>query len=128
MLTERGFKEIELSDGKKIGLRFSTWTIKRFCELNGNLTLPQYLQKVVENEFTMAELISLILCGAETYCKSKKMPFAYTDFDVSEWIDDLGGIGSEKLSEIFGLHVQSLTDESTEPHNKEGEASETKSN
>lgn len=109
MLQQRGFYAISLGNGKKIQLRFCTWTFKRFCELNGNLTLSQ-LQDALSSGMTLSGFISLLLCAAEYVCLKDKKEFEYTEMDAAEWIDEIGGIAGSGFIEMLSVIVASFTD------------------
>lgn len=109
MLQQRGYYTINLGDGKKIPLRFSTWTFKRFCEQNGNMTISQ-LQDALSSGMTLSGFVSLVLCAAEYVCLKEKTEFSYTDMDASEWIDEMGGIGGAGFIAMIGVMVDSFTD------------------
>lgn len=126
-MKERGYYIIELPDGGKIGLRFSTWTFKRFSEIAGNLPLAKMFDKM--NEFTITDIINLILCAAECYSKEKKEKFDYSDFDAANWIDKMGGLAGERFIEMMGAITSSFTDNSMEGENhREVDSSDNKSN
>lgn len=108
MLTERGYYQIVLSDNTVIPIRFSTWTLKRFCELRGNLTLQQLFEVLGAGGATLNDFVLLILCAAECVAKEKKEQFTYGDVEVCNWIDDMGGMGSEKFRELVGAITASM--------------------
>jgi hypothetical protein len=91
---------LELSDGKKIPLYFGTWSLARFCEVNGNLSLTQ-MQQTFANDISYKHVLSLLLCGAEHYARKNKKPFDYTDVDAGDWLDEIGGLESEKSLELL---------------------------
>jgi hypothetical protein len=109
MLQQRGYYTIILGNGKKIPLRFCTWTFKRFCETNGNLTLTQ-LQDALSNGMTLSGFVSLMLCAAEYVSIKEKKEFAFTDMDASDWIDEMGGIAGSGFVAMLGVIVASFTD------------------
>jgi len=109
MLQQRGYYTIKLGDGKHITLRFCTWSFKRFCELNNNMTIAQ-LQDALSAGMTLSGFISLMLCAAEYVCLKEKKDFTYTDMDASEWIDDIGGIASDGFLAMLSVIVASFTD------------------
>lgn len=111
MKNQTGSYTIELSDGKKIPLRFCTWSLRRFCELNGNLTLKE-LQEVLNEGLSITRLTSLLLCAAEYVCVKEKREFTYTDFDAAEWIDELGGIAGKGFGDMLLAITVPLTADS----------------
>jgi len=88
------------TNGKKVHLYFGHWSISRFCELNGNLSFSAF-QDLLANELSFKHITSLILCGAEHYALKNKQPFTYNALDASDWIDEIGGITSEKGMELL---------------------------
>jgi hypothetical protein len=109
MLQQRGYYTINLGDGKKIPLRFCTWSFKRFCEINGNMTLSQ-LQDALSSGMTLTGFISLMLCAAEYVCIKEKREFTYSDMDASDWIDDMGGIAGSGFISMLTVIVESFSD------------------
>lgn len=109
MLQQRGFYTISLGNDKKVQLRFCTWTFKRFCEINGNMTLSQ-LQDALSSGMTLSGFVSLLLCAAEYICVKEKKDFVYTDMDASDWIDEMGGIAGSGFISMLAVIVESFTD------------------
>jgi hypothetical protein len=109
MLQQRGYYTIKLGNGKQIPLRFCTWTFKRFCEINGNMTLTQ-LQDALSSGMTLSGFVSLLLCAAEYLCIKEKQDFTYTEMDASDWIDEMGGIASNGFVSMLSVIVASFTD------------------
>lgn len=126
-MKERGYYTIELPDGGKIGLRFSTWTFKRFSEITGDLPLATMLNKMYE--LTISDIINLVLCAAECYSKEKKQKFEYNDFDAANWIDKMGGLAGEVFIEMLSTIKESFIDSSMEGENhREVDSPDNKSN
>lgn len=109
MLQQRGYYTINLGNGKKVSLRFCTWAFKRFCEINGNMTLSQ-LQEALSSGMTLNGFVSLLLCAAEYVCIKEKKDFSYTDMDASDWIDEMGGIAGSGFVAMLAVIVESFTD------------------
>lgn len=117
MLKQRGYYTIELSDGKKIPLRFCTWTFKRFCEVNGNLTLAE-LEGALSDGMTLSRFVSLLLCAAEYTCQKEKREFTYTDIDASDWIDEMGGISGAGFLDMLKVITETFSDGATNGQEK----------
>jgi hypothetical protein len=117
MLQQRGFYTIKLGSGKQISLRFCTWTFKRFCEINGNMTLSQ-LQDALSTGMTLSGFISLLLCAAEYVSIKEKTEFTYTDMDAADWIDEMGGIAGGGFVEMLSVIVASFTDSGSNSQEK----------
>lgn len=109
MLQQRGHYTINLGDGTKVPLRFCTWTFKRFCEINGNMTLSQ-LQDALSSGMTLTGFISLLLCAAEYVCVKEGKDFKHTDMEASDWIDEMGGIAGSGFVAMLAVIVESFTD------------------
>lgn len=117
MLQQRGYYTIKLGDGKQIPLRFCTWTFKRFCEVNGNMTLTQ-LQDALSSGMTLSGFVSLLLCAAEYVSIKDKKEFEYTDMDAADWIDEMGGIAGDGFVAMLKVIVETFTDGSTNGQQK----------
>lgn len=109
MLQQRGYYTINLGDGKQIPLRFCTWTFKRFCEINGNMTLTQ-LQDALSSGMTLSGFVSLLLCAAEYVCLKEKKEFAHNDMEAADWIDEMGGIAGAGFVAMLKVIVETFTD------------------
>lgn len=109
MLQQRGYYTISLGNGTKIPLRFCTWTFKRFCEVNGNMTLTQ-LQDALSSGMTLSGFVSLLLCAAEYVSIKEKKEFLYNEMDASDWIDEMGGIAGSGFMAMLSVIVESFTD------------------
>lgn len=92
--------KLKLSGGKELPLYFGTWSLSRFCELNGNLSFSA-MQTLFASEISFKHIISLLLCGAEHYARKNKLPFDYTDIDAADWLDEIGGMTGEQFSEVM---------------------------
>lgn len=123
MLQQRGHYTIKLGDGNKIPLRFCTWTFKRFCEINGNLTLSE-LQGALSTGMTLNRFVSLLLCASEYVCVKDKKDFVHTDMDASDWIDEMGGIAGSGFVAMMKVIVDSFTDSGANGQEKKIPASQ----
>lgn len=124
-MTERGYYTIQTPAGK-VGLRFSSWTFKRYSEMKGNIPFHALFQHIAE--MTFSDFCDFLLCAAENYCKEQKEKFDYSDFDAANWIDYLGGINGKKFMEMNTVIADCFNDTSLDgtPH-REVEATEDKS-
>lgn len=102
---------IKLSDGNSIPLCFCTWSLRRFCELNGNLTLKEFQEALTEG-LSITKLTSLLLCAAEYAFVKEKKEFIYTDMDAADWIDELGGIAGKEFGDMLLAITMPLTPDS----------------
>lgn len=120
MLQSRGCYTIELSDGTKVPLIFRTWTFKRFCEMNGNLSFEQF-QSVLSDGFNFSQIVSLLLCAAEYACRKENKEFNYDDMSACEWIDEMGGIGGKGFLDMLAVLTQTFADEGSNGQEKKRE-------
>lgn len=90
---------ITLDDGKEIKGKYGVWALARFCDKNGNLTIQQ-LQLRSALDYTIHDMIEMILCAVEQYARENKEPFSYSDVQAGQWIDELGGFGSETVNAL----------------------------
>jgi hypothetical protein len=95
----RGQFELTLSDGKKIPMRFCTWSLKRFCQLQG--IGPSEIGEALSGSDTIGAIVHLLKSAAEYPLYSQGITPTFTEIEVCDWIDDLGGITSPRLQEIF---------------------------
>lgn len=109
MLKERGYTVLKREDGTEVELLFRTWTFKRFCELNGDITYQQMIE-VLTAGIGIKHMAQLLLCASEYYHIKNKKPFAYTDFDACEWIDELGGLNAAAFVDVIGVMTAALVD------------------
>ena len=95
----RGHFELTLSDGKKIPLRFCTWSLKRFCQLQK--IGPSDIGEALSGDASLDAIVNLIKSAAEYPLYKEGITPNFTDFEVCEWIDDMGGIGGKKFQDIM---------------------------
>jgi hypothetical protein len=98
--------KLKLKSGE-IPLYFGTWSLSRFCELNGNLSFSQ-MQELFTEDISFKHIISLFLCGSEHYARKNKKPFEYTDVDAADWIDEIGGAMGEEFEKVMGVIGQAI--------------------
>ena len=102
----RGHYELTLSEGKKIPLRFCTWSLKRFCQLQG--IGPTEIGEAFSGPKTLDALVNLLKSAAEYPIYKEGITPTFTDLDVCDWVDDIGGIGSNKFQEIMAALAESM--------------------
>lgn len=88
--------EITLSDKTVIKGQFGTWAIKRFCDRR-KISFTQ-----ISENFDLDHIVDMILCAVEYLARKQKQPFSFTDIDVCDWIDDLGGIADPNIMQLIG--------------------------
>ena len=109
---------ITLDSGEVIKGKYSLWAAKRFCDKK-KLTLKQLIESLSEENMTFDDLCENILCAVEHCQKEFGEKFKYNDFDVCNWIEELGGIGSEEYTKLVGHAFSEL-----EPEKKSQEMTE----
>ncbi len=115
--------------------RFTTWALKKFCISKGidlvdylldqSKRLNKYFDDVKAandkgEDISLIELprqpfddiVSHILCAVESKSKEDKKGFAYSDFNVCAWIDEMGSDLYQKLLVFMG---SDLDEQSNEP-------------
>lgn len=93
----RGLIHIEVNGGQ-IPLLFKTKTLAKFCKMNGNLSVTD-MHRALANP-SVEQTIDLLWCAAEEGCKSEKKQFNYTKDEITEWIDEMGGLAGKKYIEL----------------------------
>jgi hypothetical protein len=102
----RGQFELTLSDGKKIPMRFCTWSLKRFCQLQG--IGPSEIGEALSGQASLDAIINLLKAAAEYPLYSQGITPSFTDIEVCNWVDDMGGIGGKKFQDVMSALTESL--------------------
>ena len=102
----RGQFELTLSDGKKIPMRFCTWSLKRFCQLQG--IGPSEIGEALSGQTSLDAIINLMKAAAEYPLYSQGITPTFTDLEVCDWVDDMGGMGSTKFQEVMTALSESM--------------------
>lgn len=102
----RGHYELKLSDGTSIPLRFCTWSLKRFCQLQG--IGPSEIGEALTGTQTLDAIINLLRSAAEYPLYKEGITPKFTDLEVCDWVDDLGGLGSPKFQDIMNSLSESM--------------------
>jgi hypothetical protein len=102
----RGQFELTLSDGKKIPMRFCTWSLKRFCQLQG--IGPSEIGEALSGQTSLDAIINLLKAAAEYPLYSQGITPNFTDIEVCDWVDDMGGMGSTKFQEVMAALSESM--------------------
>lgn len=122
----RGFYELNLTNGKVIPLRFCTWSLKRFCKLQG--IGPSEIGDVLSGNEALDAIVNLLKSAAEYEYVSKGTTSNITDVEVCDWIDEMGGIGSSKFSEVMSALSESMNSGIENSVTSKNEDSEVKKN
>jgi hypothetical protein len=102
----RGHYELTLSDGSKIPMRFCTWSLKRFCQLQG--IGPSDIGDALSGSESLDAISNLFIAAAEYPLHKEGISPKFTDLEVCDWIDDMGGIGGKKFQEVMAALTESL--------------------
>jgi hypothetical protein len=102
----RGQFELTLSDGKKIPMRFCTWSLKRFCQLQG--IGPSDIGEALSGQTSLDAIINLLKAAAEYPLYSQGITPTFTEIEVCDWVDDMGGMGSTKFQEVMTALSESM--------------------
>lgn len=102
----RGHYELTLSDGNKVPLRFCTWSLKRFCQLQG--IGPSEIGEALGGNQTLDAIVNLLRSAAEYPLYKEGITPEFTDIQVCDWVDDLGGLGSPKFQQIMAALAESM--------------------
>ncbi len=104
LLPRKSF-EILLDDGSVVRGQYSLWSVKRYCDLK-KLSLAQLEDQLSIENIALDDIVKLILCAVEYSTRKEQKGFAFTDIDVCDWIEQLGGITSENYHALIG-HAKS---------------------
>ena len=118
----RGQFELTLSDGKKIPMRFCTWSLKRFCQLQG--IGPSEIGEALSGQSSLDAIINLLKAAAEYPLYSQGITPSFTEIEVCDWVDDMGGMGGKKFQEVMAELTESMNsgieDKQTKSSKKDG--------
>lgn len=110
LLPRKSF-EIVLDDKSVVRGQYSLWSVKRYCDLK-KLSLAQLEEQLSVENIALDDIVLLILTAVEYIARKEKKGFAYSDVDVCDWIEQLGGITSENYQNLIG-HARS--EDTSEP-------------
>ena len=122
----RGQFELTLSDGKKIPMRFCTWSLKRFCQLQG--IGPSEIGEALSGQTSLDAIINLMKAAAEYPLYSQGITPSFTDIEVCDWVDDMGGMGSTKFQEVMTALSESMNSGIEAPQTKSSKKDVVKKN
>jgi hypothetical protein len=98
------------TDNNTIYLKWGTWAMKRFCELE-NKNLMQLIEVLSGGIYDLDTIVHIVQAAAESGYKSLKKPIDFDEFDVCEWIDQVGGLSAKdgQLVEFMKYMQDSMT-------------------
>jgi len=82
--------ELRLNN-KTILLNWGTLAMRLFTTKN-NTDISGYFDLMTKAGKDINTLVSLVHCGYEAACIKSNIPLEYTENDVCEWIDEIGGV------------------------------------
>jgi hypothetical protein len=122
----RGYYELNLTSGKVVPLRFCTWSLKRFCKLQG--IGPSEIGDALGGNEALDAIVNLLKSAAEYEYVSKGTTSTITDIEVCDWIDELGGIGGSKFADVMSALSESMNSGLENSVTSKNEDSEVKKN
>jgi len=78
-------------NNKTIPLKWGTWAMREFCT-ERDITIDKYFDLLGKSQFDLDLVVKMFYIGYKSACISNKQPIEYTEVDVCDWIDELGGI------------------------------------
>ncbi len=105
---------ITLESGLQIKGKFGTWQLKRFCQRKGNIPLSKVQEVLANDTVSLDDIVLMILSAVEYFSVKQGVSCTYTDLDVSEWIDELGGVAGDALKEVFNHSASELPEDTGE--------------
>jgi len=86
--------ELRLNN-KIIPLKWGTWAMKRFCELE-NKTLVELINVLSSGNYDLSTIVNIISAAAESGYKSLQKPIDFDEYIICEWIDEVGGLSAKE--------------------------------
>ena len=74
-----------------IQLKWGTWSMREFCKAK-EITIDKYFELLGTNQYDLDNIVKLIHIGYKSACITNKQEIEFTEDDVCNWIDDIGGI------------------------------------
>lgn len=82
-------------NNKTIPLKWGTWAMREFC-IEREITIDKYFELLGKSQFDLDLVVKMFYIGYKSACISNKQPIEYTEVDVCDWIDELGGIYNQE--------------------------------
>lgn len=82
------------TNNNTIHLKWGTWAMKRFCELEGK-NLMELINVLSGGIYDLDTIVHIVQAAAESGYKSLKKPIDFGEFEVCEWIDEVGGLSAK---------------------------------
>jgi hypothetical protein len=107
-------------------MRFCTWSLKRFCQLQG--IGPSDISEALSGNQSLDAITNLLKSAAEYPLYSQGITPSFTDIEVCDWIDDMGGLGSKKFQDVMAELAESMNSGVEQPTNKKAAKDAVKKN
>jgi hypothetical protein len=107
-------------------MRFCTWSLKRFCQLQG--IGPSDISEALSGNQSLEAITNLLKAAAEYPLYSQGITPSFTDIEVCDWIDDMGGLGSKKFQDVMAELAESMNSGVEQPINKKAAKDAVKKN
>jgi hypothetical protein len=107
-------------------MRFCTWSLKRFCQLQG--IGPSDIGDALSGSDSLDAICNLLRAAAEYPLYKEGITPSFTDLDTCDWIDDMGGIAGKKFQEVFKVLSDSMVSGIDNTPSKKGKSSDVKKN
>jgi hypothetical protein len=107
-------------------MRFCTWSLKRFCQLQG--IGPTDISDALSGNQSLDAITNLLKAAAEYPLYSQGITPSFTDIEICDWIDDMGGLGSKKFQDVMAMLAESMNSELEQPTNKKDSKNAVKKN
>ncbi len=91
-LLPSGKFEITLKDGSIVNGEFTAATLKKFSLMNGGVGFSETID-LITTKASLTSFLQFILCAANG---------DYNEFDVLEWVEQLGGFNSDEFQRLTG--------------------------
>jgi hypothetical protein len=69
--------------------------MKEFCKAK-NITIDQYFEFLGSNQYDLNNIVKLLHIGYQSACISNKQEVEFTEDEVCDWIDEIGGVFNPK--------------------------------
>ena len=86
--------ELRLNNNNTIPLKWGTWSMKRFCELE-NKTLVELINVLSSGSYDLDTIVHIVMASAESGYKSQQKSIDFDEYQVCEWIDEVGGLSAK---------------------------------
>jgi hypothetical protein len=107
-------------------MRFCTWSLKRFCQLQS--IGPSDISEALSGNQSLEAITNLLKAAAEYPLYSQGITPSFTDIEVCDWIDDMGGLGSKKFQDVMAELAESMNSGVEQPTNKKAAKDAVKKN